>query len=83
MELDLNFTAQLTPVDDQEEKRNTGVVGIESDASKLISRGRTGFKPYKRCSMEDKESRILNTNPIIHVEQKDPKRIRLETQAST
>lgn len=83
MELDLNFTAQLTPQDDQEEKTNTGVVGIGSDASKLISRGRTGFKPYKRCSMEDKESRILNTNPIIHVEQKDPKRIRLETQAST
>nr|AKX67750.1 CCA1 protein [Arabidopsis lyrata subsp. petraea] len=83
MALDLNFTAQLTPVDDQEEKRNTGFLGVGLDASKLISRGRTGFKPYKRCSMEAKESRILNTNPIIHVEQKDPKRMRLETQAST
>jgi len=83
MALDLNFTAQLTPVDDQEEKRNTGFLGIGLDASKLMSRGRTGFKPYKRCSMEAKESRILNNNPIIHVEQKDPKRMRLETQAST
>ncbi|CAL9233940.1 unnamed protein product [Arabidopsis halleri] len=33
--------------------------------------------------MEAKESRILNSNPIIHVEQKDPKRMRLKTQAST
>ncbi|XP_010518363.1 PREDICTED: protein CCA1-like isoform X1 [Camelina sativa] len=83
MALDLNFAAQLTPVDDQEEKRNTGFLGIGLGASKLISRGRTGFKPYKRCSMEAKEGRIHNTNPIIHVEQKDPKRIRLDTQALT
>ncbi|KAL1200288.1 Protein CCA1 [Cardamine amara subsp. amara] len=82
MALDLNFTAQITPMDDQEEKRNIEFLGIGLGASKL-SRGRTGFKPYKRCSMEAKESRIINTNPIIHVEQKDPKRIRLETQAST
>ncbi|KAF8106969.1 hypothetical protein N665_0129s0038 [Sinapis alba] len=77
MELDLNSTAELTPADDQEENRSIAFLG----ASKL-SRGRTGFKPYKRCSMEAKESRvIINTNPIItHVEQKDPKRIRLETQ---
>ncbi|XP_010507964.1 PREDICTED: protein CCA1-like isoform X2 [Camelina sativa] len=83
MALDLNFTAQLTPVDDQEEKRNIGFLGIGLGASKMISRGRTGFKPYKRCSMEAKEGRIHNTNPIIHVEQKDPKRIRLATQALT
>ncbi|CAH2057704.1 unnamed protein product [Thlaspi arvense] len=83
MELDLNCTAQLTPVDDdQEEQRNVGFLGIGLGASKL-SRGRTGFKPYKRCSTEAKESRIIHTNPIIHVEQKDPKRIRLETHAST
>ncbi|KAL0720209.1 hypothetical protein Bca4012_034808 [Brassica carinata] len=79
MELDLNSTAELTPADDEEENRNIAFLG----ASKL-SRGRTGFKPYKRCSMEAKESRVINTNPIIsHVEQKDPKRIRLETQTST
>nr|QWJ73353.1 circadian clock-associated 1 [Isatis tinctoria] len=83
MELDLNCTAQLAPVDDdQEEKRNIGFLGMGLDASKQ-SRGRTGFKPYKRCSMEAKESRVISTNPIIHVEQKDSKRIRLETQAST
>lgn len=86
MALDLNCTAELTPIVDehhQEEKRNIGFLGIGLGASKQLSRGSRGFKPYKRCSMEAKESRIINTNPIIHVEQRDPKRIRLETQAST
>ncbi|EOA26745.1 hypothetical protein CARUB_v10022831mg [Capsella rubella] len=83
MALDLNLTSPLTPGDDQEEKRNTGFLSIGLGTSKLISRGKTGFKPYKRCSMEARESRILNPNPIIHVEQRDPKRIRLETRAST
>ncbi|EFH55071.1 hypothetical protein ARALYDRAFT_901097 [Arabidopsis lyrata subsp. lyrata] len=78
-----NITDPWKSVSD-EEKRNTGFLRIGLDASKLISRGRTtGFKPYKRCSMEAKESGILNSNPIIHVEQKDPKRMRLKTQAST
>ncbi|WZZ48011.1 hypothetical protein YC2023_048118 [Brassica napus] len=76
MELDLNSTA-----DDQEENRNIAFLGA---SKQQLSRGRTGFKPYKRCSMEAKESRVINnTNPIISVEQKDPKRIRLETQTST
>uniref|UniRef100_A0A1J3H321 Protein CCA1 n=1 Tax=Noccaea caerulescens TaxID=107243 RepID=A0A1J3H321_NOCCA len=86
MGLDLNCTAQLTHDDDQleEEERNRGFLGIGLGDESKLSRGRTGFKPYKRCSMEAKDSRIINnTNPIIHVEQKDPKRIRLETQAST
>lgn len=75
MALDLNCTAELTPID-EEHHLEIGLGGSKQ------SRGRTGFKPYKRCSMEAKESRIINTNPIIHVEQRDPKRIRLETQAS-
>lgn len=76
MELDLNSTA-----DDQEENRNIAFLGA---SKQQLSRGRTGFKPYKRCSMEAKEGRVINnTNPIISVEQKDPKRIRLETQTST
>lgn len=77
MELDLNSAA-----DDQEENRNIAFLGASKQQQ--LSRGRTGFKPYKRCSMEAKESRVIsNTNPIISVEQKDPKRIRLETQTST
>ncbi|GMI98494.1 LATE ELONGATED HYPOCOTYL, LATE ELONGATED HYPOCOTYL 1 [Hibiscus trionum] len=42
---------------------------------------RTGFKPYKRCSVEDKESRVMNTGS--QGEEKDPKRICLEGKAST
>ncbi|CAA7044332.1 unnamed protein product [Microthlaspi erraticum] len=86
MGLDLNCTAQLTHDDDQleEEERNIGFLGIGLGNDSNLSRGRTGFKPYKRCSMEAKDSRLINTtSPIIHAEQKDPKRIRLETHAST
>lgn len=42
---------------------------------------RTGFKPYKRCSMEAKENRLVNTNN--QADEKGPKRIRLEGEAST
>ncbi|OVA19917.1 hypothetical protein BVC80_237g15 [Macleaya cordata] len=42
---------------------------------------RTGFKPYKRCSVEAKESRM--TNGSGQCEEKGPKRIRLEGEAST
>ncbi|KAB2056537.1 hypothetical protein ERO13_A11G101800v2 [Gossypium hirsutum] len=41
----------------------------------------TGFKPYKRCSVEAKESRVMNTGS--QGEEKDPKRIRLEGEAPT
>lgn len=43
---------------------------------KLKSR-RTGFKPYKRCSMEAKENRVLASDEVC------TKRIRLESEAST
>ncbi|XP_039012071.1 protein LATE ELONGATED HYPOCOTYL-like isoform X1 [Hibiscus syriacus] len=42
---------------------------------------RTGFKPYKRCSLEAKESRMMKSGS--QVDEKDPKRIRLEGEAST
>ncbi|GLT84864.1 hypothetical protein SLE2022_030740 [Rubroshorea leprosula] len=42
---------------------------------------RTGFKPYKRCSVEAKENRVVNADS--QVEEKGPKRIRLEGEAST
>lgn len=41
---------------------------------------RTGFKPYKRCSVEAKENRVGTSN---QGEEKGPKRIRLEGEAST
>ncbi|XP_026401963.1 protein LHY-like isoform X1 [Papaver somniferum] len=43
---------------------------------------RTGFKPYKRCSVEAKESRITGGSGQC-CEEKGPKRIRLEGDAST
>ncbi|KAG8392002.1 hypothetical protein BUALT_Bualt01G0246300 [Buddleja alternifolia] len=41
---------------------------------------RTGFKPYKRCSMEAKESRVSVNG---QEEEKGPKRLRREEEAST
>ena len=43
---------------------------------KLKSR-RTGFKPYKRCSVEAKENRVPASDEV------GTKRIRLESEAST
>ncbi|KAI3983818.1 hypothetical protein MKX01_011526 [Papaver californicum] len=43
---------------------------------------RTGFKPYKRCSVEAKENRITNGSGQCY-EEKGPKRMRLEGDAST
>ncbi|XP_015572369.1 protein LATE ELONGATED HYPOCOTYL isoform X2 [Ricinus communis] len=42
---------------------------------------RTGFKPYKRCSVEAKENRMLTAGS--QGEEKGPKRIRVEGKAST
>ncbi|TKY61184.1 LHY protein [Spatholobus suberectus] len=57
-----------------------GLLTIGLGQGKLKTR-RTGFKPYKRCSVEAKESRIgMACN---QGEEKGPKRIRLEGEAST
>ncbi|XP_044491313.1 protein LATE ELONGATED HYPOCOTYL-like [Mangifera indica] len=40
---------------------------------------RTGFKPYKRCSVDAKENRLVNSSN--QAEEKGPKRIRLEGEA--
>ncbi|KAK4267096.1 hypothetical protein QN277_023929 [Acacia crassicarpa] len=46
-----------------------------------LKTSRTGFKPYKRCSMEAKENRVgTNSN---QGEEKSAKKIRLEAEAST
>ncbi|XP_019059791.1 PREDICTED: protein CCA1-like isoform X2 [Tarenaya hassleriana] len=79
-ELDLNRTAQATDSDHQEEKGDQdGYLAIGLGASKL--KERTGFKPYKRCSVDAKENRITNSSTLNRVEQKDPKRICLERRA--
>lgn len=57
-----------------------GLLTIGLGHGKLKAR-RTGFKPYKRCSMEAKENRALNTGN--QTEEKCPKRIRLEGEATT
>lgn len=46
-----------------------------------LKASRTGFKPYKRCSMEAKENRVGTASN--QGEEKGPKRIRLEGEAST
>lgn len=42
---------------------------------------RTGFKPYKRCSVEAEESRMMSSSG--QGEEKGPKRLRLQGEAST
>lgn len=61
------------------ENNDEGLLNIGLGHSKLKAR-RTGFKPYKRCSMEAKDSRV-STN--CHDEEKCPKRLRVEGEAST
>lgn len=57
-----------------------GQVTIGLEQGKLNTR-RTGFKPYKRCSMEAKENRVGTTSN--QGDEKGCKRIRLEREAST
>ncbi|KAG1360879.1 protein LHY [Cocos nucifera] len=57
---------------------NTGKGSLTSEIGQgKLKSHRTGFKPYKRCSMEAKESRTAA------VEETGNKRIRLEGEAST
>ena len=57
-----------------------GLLTIGLGQGKLKTR-RTGFKPYKRCSVEAKETRVGTT--CNQGEERGPKRIRLEREAST
>ncbi|KAE8722086.1 protein LHY-like isoform X5 [Hibiscus syriacus] len=90
--LDLNSKALGSCTSDHQEfgktalsrgEKNTteeGLLPIGLGHSKLKA-GRTGFKPYKRCSVEAKENRVMNTGG--EGEEKGPKRVRLEGEAST
>ncbi|KAL1350288.1 hypothetical protein HN51_014395 [Arachis hypogaea] len=65
---------------EENKKEEEGLLAIGLGQGKLKTR-RTGFKPYKRCSVDAKETRIgMACN---HGEEKGPKRIRLEGEAST
>ncbi|OMP06302.1 hypothetical protein CCACVL1_01635 [Corchorus capsularis] len=65
-----------------ENSAEKGLLTIGLGQAKLKAR-RTGFKPYKRCSVEAKENRMMNTVSGSQGEEKGPKRIRLEGEAST
>ncbi|KAL1134940.1 hypothetical protein V6Z11_A12G139400 [Gossypium hirsutum] len=66
----------------KDEKNNAedGLLRIGLGHAKLKA-SRTGFKPYKRCSVEAKENRVMNTGS--QGEERGPKRVRLEGEAST
>ncbi|XVF72928.1 hypothetical protein PTKIN_Ptkin12aG0160200 [Pterospermum kingtungense] len=88
--LDLNRKAWESCSDHQEVEKNAlsrgeniveeGMLTIGLGHGKLKAR-RTGFKPYKRCSVEAKENRVMNIGN--QGEEKGPKRIRLEGETAT
>lgn len=86
--LDLNSKA-WAPFRHPEVEKIASPVGL-NDAEGLLTLGlgygkqkahRTGFKPYKRCSVEANENRVANASS--HCEEKGPKRLRLEGETST
>ncbi|XP_010661513.1 protein LATE ELONGATED HYPOCOTYL isoform X4 [Vitis vinifera] len=64
----------------ENDNREEGLLTIGLGYGKIKGR-RTGFKPYKRCSVEAIDSRV--TNCCSQGEEKGPKRIRLEGDVST
>lgn len=62
-----------------ENKKEEGILTTGLGQGKLKA-SRTGFKPYKRCSVEAKENRVGATSN--QGEDKCSKRIRLEGEAS-
>ncbi|KAJ8898762.1 hypothetical protein K2173_005072 [Erythroxylum novogranatense] len=62
------------------ENKEEGLLTIGLGIVKLKAR-RTGFKPYKRCSMQAKEHKLVTT--YTQGDEKGPKRMRLEGEAST
>ncbi|XP_022992151.1 protein LHY isoform X2 [Cucurbita maxima] len=77
------------PSRDQVMERYTSATGDNNGEGKILTIGqgngtpkgcRTGFKPYKRCSVEAKEKRM--TTSSNHSEEGDQKRLRLEQKAT-
>ncbi|KAJ0535369.1 putative transcription factor MYB-HB-like family [Helianthus annuus] len=80
-ELDLNRTSQ-EPV----ERYSNGFAVTRLGSVKLNHHHRTGFKPYKRCSIEAKESSKIASAAASTANQNDekgPKRMRVAAEAST
>jgi MYB-related transcription factor LHY len=74
VDLNKNGTAINHDLDTMDESRAS--FANELSQLKLKSR-RTGFKPYKRCSVEAKDNRVQASDDV------GTKRIRLESEAST
>lgn len=64
----------------KEEENHKGLLTFSHDQGKLKT-NRTGFKPYKRCSVEARESRVLNSSSPE--QEKCSKRLRLEGEAAS
>ncbi|XP_062091275.1 protein LATE ELONGATED HYPOCOTYL-like isoform X2 [Humulus lupulus] len=62
-----------SPIDEENLDESSLTIGLGQ--GKLKAR-KTGFKPYKRCSVEAKENRVGNTSS--QVEERGTKRLRLE-----
>ncbi|XP_049401077.1 protein LATE ELONGATED HYPOCOTYL-like [Solanum stenotomum] len=90
-QLDLNDLASNICSSHQTMKDTVLLIGNKEDVEKclpMIELGqvrlkarRTGFKPYKRCSLEANDSRVTSSN--CQDEEKSSKRLRLEGEAST
>ncbi|XP_019252092.1 PREDICTED: protein LHY [Nicotiana attenuata] len=89
-QLDLNDQASDICSSHQAVEDNVLVIGNKEDAEKCLpmmelgqgrlKARRTGFKPYKRCSLEAKDSRVASSS--CQDEEKSAKRLRLEGEAS-
>ncbi|XP_076922715.1 protein LATE ELONGATED HYPOCOTYL-like [Bidens hawaiensis] len=64
------------------EKGQPNMINISELDRTRLSHRHTGFKPYKRCSIEAKES-IKIAGAGNHSDEKGPKRMRVATEAST
>lgn len=85
-QLDLNGRMCMNSVTDQELENNSSLRSLNIKEGGLLTTGKlkvrwTGFKPYKRCSVEAKENRLASAGS--QEEEKGTKRIRLDGQAST
>ncbi|KAK4415789.1 protein LHY [Sesamum alatum] len=88
LQLDLNGKTWGTCSEKQGVQENALLTGENKDDGLLnlglghakLKAYRTGFKPYKRCSVEAKESRVSANSQD---DEKGPKRLRLEGETST
>ncbi|KAF6136246.1 hypothetical protein GIB67_001655 [Kingdonia uniflora] len=82
LELDLNINTSLNNLDHHRGLLEKGKLPTELGHEKLKVARRTGFKPYKRCSVEAQLiERGSNSNSQC-VEERGPKRLRLEGETS-